>query len=70
MTSKEILSNTKTLNSCFIYDIKDLYIDKASEKSCLVKYTYNNEKKNFMLMHLSKIPGVSQVIGFCFITII
>lgn len=53
---KEIPSNIQVFNSCFINNIKDLCIDKFNEKSCLVVHAYNDKKKNFMQMHLSKIP--------------
>lgn len=56
---EEVPSNTQVFNSCFVDDIKDLCIDKADEKSCSVVYAYNDEKKNLVLMHLPKIPGIS-----------
>ena len=60
---EEIQSSTKVYNTYFVNDIKDPYTDKAYEKSCLVKHTYNDKKKNLMLIHSSKILGVSQDIG-------
>ena len=60
---EEIQSSTQVFNSHFVNDIKDPYTDKAYKKSCLVVHTYNNKKKNLVLMHLPKIPEVSQGIG-------
>lgn len=56
---KKVLNNIQVFNSYFINKIKDLCIDKSDEKSCLIVYIYNDEKKNFMLMYLSKIPETS-----------
>ena len=58
------------MKSCFVDDMKDLCIDKADEKDCPVEHVYNNKKKIFVLIYLSKIPGVSQDIDFCFAAII
>ena len=43
--------------------------DKANEKSHLVIHTYNDKKKNFVLMHFPKIPGVNQGISYYLIAI-
>ena len=56
---KKILSNTQVFNSCFDDHIKDLYTNKANKKNCLIVHTYNNKKKNIMLMDLSNISKVS-----------
>lgn len=66
----EILKNTQVFNSSLVNNIKDLYIDKAYKKNRLVMHTYNNEKKNLVLMHLPKIPRVNQSISSCFAVII
>lgn len=65
-----IPSSTQVFNSCFVDYIKDLYTDKANEKSCPVVHTYNNKKKKLMLMHLLKAPKISQVISFYLTAII
>ena len=67
---EEIQSSTKVFNSYFDNDIKDLYTDKAYEKSRLVMHTYNDKKKNLVLMHSPKISKVSQSISSCFAAII
>lgn len=59
ITLKEVPTNTQGFNSRFFNVIKVPCITKAYEKSCLVMYTYNNEKKNIVLRHLPKIPGIS-----------
>lgn len=60
---EEVPSSTQVFNSCFVDEIKDPYTDKAYKKSYLVVYTYNNKKKNLVLMHLSKILDINQGIG-------
>ena len=67
---KENQKNTQVFNFHFINSIKDLYTNKAYEKSCLVMHTYNNRKKNLVLMHSLKILGVSQGIDSCLTAII
>lgn len=70
ITPKEVSSNIYIFNSDFDDDIKDLYIDKINKKICLVMYTYNNEKKIFILMYLLKLLEVSLEISFCLVAII
>lgn len=70
VTPEKIQSSTKGFNSRYFNNIKDLCIDKACEKCCLVIYTYNDKKKNIVLKHLSKFQEVSQGISFYFATII
>ena len=67
---EEIQSSTQVFNSYFVNDIKDPYTDKVYEKSCLVVHMYNDKKKNLVMMHLPKVPGVSQSIGSCLAIII
>ena len=62
---KEVPSNIQVFNSYFVDNIKDPCIDKADEKSRPVVNIYNDEKKNLMLIHSSKIPEVRQSIGSC-----
>lgn len=57
---KEIPNNTKSFNSCFFDDINDLYINKIRENNCPIMYIDNDDKKNIVLKHLSKIPSISQ----------
>ena len=45
ITFKKILSNIKDFNSYFFNDIQNQYINKAYEKSRLIIYAYNDEKK-------------------------
>lgn len=59
VTSEKILSNTKNFNCCFFNNIKDPDIKKIYRKRRPVVHVYNNEKKNIMLEHSSKIPRVS-----------
>lgn len=66
---KKIPKSTQSFNFYFFADIKDPYINKTYEKSCLILHTYNIEKKNFILNHISKIPKISQGIGF-YLTVI
>lgn len=47
---KEVLSSVKVLNSRFVDNIKDLYINKAYKKSYPVIYIYNNKYKNLILI--------------------
>ncbi len=68
--SEEIPSSLQVFDSCFVNDIKDLYTDKAYEKSCPVMHAYNDKKKNLMLMHFPKKLEVRQSISFCLTTII
>ena len=70
VTPEEVPSNIQVFNSCFVNNIKDPCIDKADEKSRSVVHAYNDEKKNLMLMHSSKIPEVSQGIDSCLAAII
>lgn len=49
------------MNSCY---------NKAYKKSYLAVHTYNNNKKNLVLMYLSKIPEVSYDISICLNVII
>ena len=67
---KKILSNIQVFNSYFVNNIKDPYIEKTNEKSCLIIYIYNNKKKNFVLIYLPKILKISQSISYCFAIII
>ncbi len=60
---EEVPSSTQVFNSSLVDNIKDPCTDKAYEKSRPVVHAYNDEKKNLMLMHSPKIPGVSQGIG-------
>ena len=57
---EEIPNSTKSFNSCFFDNIKDLCINKARERIYHIIYAYNNKKKNIVLEHSSKILGVSQ----------
>lgn len=57
---KKIPNSKKVFNSCFYVYIRDPYINKARKKCHLVIHIYNYKKKNIMLKHSSKIPGVSQ----------
>lgn len=57
--SEEVLSSRPVFNSSLVNNIKDLCTNKAYKKSCPVLHTYNNEKKNLILMYLSKISEVS-----------
>ncbi len=70
---EQVISSTQVFNTSFVDNIKDLCTDKAYEKNRLVVYTYNDEKKNLknlVLIHLPKIPEVSQSIGSCLTAII
>lgn len=67
---EKVLSNTQVYDSSLVNNIKDLCTDKAYKKSHSIVYTYNNEKKNLVLMHLLKILGVRWGIGFFSTTII
>lgn len=67
---EEVLSSTQVFNSSFVNNIKDPCTDKAYIKNRSVLYTYKNEKKNLILMHLSKILEVSQDNSSCLIIII
>lgn len=51
---KKILSNIQVFNSCFINNIKVLYTNKANEKSCLIVYIYNNNKKTYYINVFTK----------------
>ncbi len=70
VTPEEVPSSTQVFDSRFVDDIKDPCTDKAYEKSRPVVHVYNDEKKNLVLIHLPKIPGVRQSIGSCFAAII
>lgn len=63
---EEVLGN----NPFFIDNIKNLYINKANKKICLVVHTYNDDNKNLVLMHPWKILKFSQGIDSCFTAII
>ena len=67
---EEVLSNTQVFNSSLVDNIKDPCTNKVYEKSRPVVHAYNDEKKNLVLMHLPKIPGVRQGIGSCLTAII
>lgn len=67
--SKKVPSNTKIFYFCFLDEIKYLYLDKVNEKSCLIVFTYNNEK-NLVLIYLSKIPRVDKCISHYYSAII
>ena len=67
---KKISSNTQFFYIYFDNDMKDIYIDKSNMGNCRVVYAYNNEKINFILIHLLKILRINQDISFCFTTII
>ena len=45
-------------------------MNKANEKSCLIVNAYNDKKKNLVLIHLPKMPGVKQNISSCLAAII
>ena len=62
---EEVSSSTQVFNSSLVDNIKDPCNDKVYEKSRPVVHTYNDEKKNLMLMHSPKIPEVSQGISSC-----
>lgn len=64
--SEEVPNNIQIFSFGFIDNIKDLCTNKANKKSCLVTHTYND----LILMHLLKIPKISQGIGSCFAAII
>ena len=51
VTSEKIQISTQAFNSHFVDDIKYLYTDKANEKNSPVVHTYNDEKKNFVLIY-------------------
>lgn len=57
---EEFSRSIKCSYFCLVHNIKDLHIDKLYKKSWPVLYIYNNLKKDFVLMHLSKILGVSK----------
>lgn len=40
--------------------MKDIYIDKAEERSCLIFYGYNDRKKNIVPGDLKKISEFSE----------
>ncbi len=62
---KEVPRSTQVFNSSLVDNIKDPCNDKVYEKSRPVVHTYNDEKKNLVLIHSPKIPEVSQGIGSC-----
>lgn len=66
---EKVLSNIQVFNSYFVNKIKNLYTDKVYKKSCPVIYTYNNGKKNLVLIYLPKISRVSYSIVSCLTTI-
>ena len=70
VTPEEVPSSTQVFNPRFVHNIKDPCTDKVYEKSRSAVHAYNDEKKGLTLMHLPKIPGVSQGIGSCLTTII
>ena len=65
VTSKDVPSNARIFNSCFVNEIKNLGIDKAYEKSRLVVQVYNDQKKELILTQLSVIQRVSQRLIIC-----
>ncbi len=67
---EEVPSSIQVFNSSLVNNIKDLCIDKAYKKNRPVVHTYNDEKKNLVVMHLSQIPEVNQSIGSYFTAII
>ena len=67
---KEVLSSIQIFNFNLVDNIKTLCNDKAYKKSHLVVHTYNDEKKNLVLMYSSKILEVSQGIDSCLVAII
>ncbi len=70
---EQVPSSIQVFNSSLVDNIKDPCTDKTYEKNRPVVHAYNDEKKNLknlILMHLPKIPGVSQSIGFCLAAII
>lgn len=69
-TLEDVTSTIQIYNSCFVEEIKDLSIDKAYEKKCLVIYAYNDKEKIFVLKNSPKIPGVNQSISCYFASII
>lgn len=46
---KEVLSNTKIFNFCFMNKIKDIYIDKVHKKNCLIIEVYNDNKNSMLI---------------------
>ena len=50
--SKEVPNGRQVLNFCFVDEIKNLYTNKAYEKSCLVVKTNNKKDKNIELTML------------------
>lgn len=62
--SKKVPSNTNIYYSCFLDEIKYLCLDKVNKKDCLILYIVNN-KKNLMLIYLSKILRVDKYISHC-----
>lgn len=60
----KIPENIQVFNFYFVDNIKDLCTDKANKKSWLFINANNDKKKNFMLMHSSKISEVSHSNGF------
>ncbi len=67
---EKIPSRIQVFNSSLVDNIKNLYTDKAYKKNRPVVHIYNNKKKNFVLIHLSKILEVNQDIGSCLADII
>lgn len=56
---KVISNNILAFNFRFMNNIKNLYIEKAFKKNCIVVYIYNNNNKNFIILYLLKLSGVS-----------
>lgn len=67
---EEVFNNKQVFHFCFIDNKIDLYTNKVYKKIYLVIHTYNNRKKNLVLIYLSKIPTINQTIIFCFVSII
>ena len=66
----KVSSSSQVFNSFLIDNIKNPYTNKAYEKNRPIVHTYNDEKKNLVLIYLLKLLGVSQGINSCFIVII
>ena len=49
VTPEKIPSNAQVLNPYLVNKIKDLYTDKAYDKSCPVMQVHNNKKENLVL---------------------
>lgn len=67
---EKVLNSTQVFNSCLVDEIKDPCIGKTYKKYCPVIHTYNNKKKDNILINSLKILGVSKSINFCLTIII